>query len=253
MNAPISEDDLHAWADGQLDPARLMQVETWLAAHPERRAQAEEWRAQSARLHRTYDQVLDEPVPARLIPAANSANWLDARKLAAVAWLGLGVITGFFLRGETARDPGAVMAAASLPRQAAIAHAVFVPEVRHPVEVGAEQEAHLVAWLSKRLGAPLQPPHLDAVGYRLVGGRLLPGDSGEVAQFMYEDAEHKRLTLYVRPAAPKGGDTGFRYARESGIDVFYWTDSRFGYALSGNTGREDMLRLATLVFQQHGK
>ncbi|MDP1983513.1 MAG: anti-sigma factor [Sulfuritalea sp.] len=253
MNAPISEDDLHAWADGQLDPARLMQVETWLAAHPERRAQAEEWRAQSARLHRTYDQVLDEPVPARLIPAANSANWLDARKLAAVAWLGLGVITGFFLRGETARDPGAVMAVASLPRQAAIAHAVFVPEVRHPVEVGAEQEAHLVAWLSKRLGAPLQPPHLDAVGYRLVGGRLLPGDSGEVAQFMYEDAEHKRLTLYVRPAAPKGADTGFRYARENAIDVFYWTDSRFGYALSGNTGREDMLRLATLVFQQHEK
>ena len=251
MNAPISEDDLHAWADGQLDPARLMQVETWLAAHPERRAEAEQWRAQSARLHRTYDRVLDEAVPARLIPAANAARWLDARKLAAVAWLGLGAVMGFFLRGETAPAPG--LAAASLPRQAAIAHAVFVPEVRHPVEVGADQEAHLVGWLSKRLGAPLQPPQLESVGYRLVGGRLLPGDSGEVAQFMYEDAERKRLTLYVRPAAPKAADTSFRYARENGIDVFYWTDSRFGYALSGNTGREDMLRLATLVFQQHGK
>ncbi|MCM2308994.1 MAG: anti-sigma factor [Sulfuritalea sp.] len=253
MNAPISEDDLHAWADGQLDPARLMQVETWLAAHPERRAQAEEWRAQSARLHRTYDRVLDEAVPARLIPAANAPRWLDARKLAAVAWLGLGAITGFFLRGETAPAPGPGLAAASLPRQAAIAHAVFVPEVRHPVEVGADQEAHLVGWLSKRLGAPLQPPQLESVGYRLVGGRLLPGDSGEVAQFMYEDAERKRLTLYVRPAAPQAADTSFRYARENGIDVFYWTDSRFGYALSGNTGREDMLRLATLVFRQHGK
>ncbi|MDP2823476.1 MAG: anti-sigma factor [Sulfuritalea sp.] len=257
MNAPISEDDLHAWADGQLDAARLMQLETWLAAHPERRAQAEEWRAQAARLHRTYDQVLDEPVPARLIPAANAApywpNSLDARKLAAVAWLGLGAVTGFFLRGETPREPGAGVAVNSLARQAAVAHAVFVPEVRHPVEVGADQEAHLVGWLSKRLGAPLQPPQLEQVGYRLVGGRLLPGDSGEVAQFMYENAERKRLTLYVRPAAPKAADTSFRYARENGIDVFYWTDSRFGYALSGNTGREDMLRLATLVFRQHEK
>ena len=32
--------------------------------------------------------------------------------------------------------------------------------------------------ISTRLGAPLQPPHLDQAGYRLVGGRLLPGDSG---------------------------------------------------------------------------
>ena len=257
MNAPISEHDLHACADGRLDPARLMQVEAWLAGHPEMRAQVEEWRAQGADLHRAYDHVLDEPIPARLVPAANappySPNSLDARKLAAVAWLLFGAAIGFFLRGETAREPGAALALNSLPRQAAVAHAVFVPEVRHPVEVGADQEAHLVAWLSKRLGAPLKPPQLEETGYRLVGGRLLPGDSGEVAQFMYENAERNRLTLYVHPAAPKGGETGFRYAKENNVDVFYWTDSRFGYALSGNTGREDMLHLATVVYRQHDK
>jgi len=197
--------------------------------------------------------VLDEPIPARLLPAANAARWLDARKLAAVAWLLFGTAIGFFLRGETARAPDTAVALNSLPRQAAIAHAVFVPEVRHPVEVGADQQAHLVAWLSKRLGTPLHPPQLEEAGYQLIGGRLLPGDSGEVAQFMYENAERKRLTLYVRPTAPKSGETGFRYARENSVDVFYWTDSRFGYALSGNTGREDMLRLATLVYRQHDR
>jgi anti-sigma factor RsiW len=251
MNAPLSEDDLHAYADGRLDGAHLTRVEAWLASHPERREQIEEWRAQASDLHRAYDRVLDEPVPARLVPAANSPRWLDARKLAAVAWLALGTVAGFFLRGETARERPPTLAAPSLPHQAAVAHAVFVPEVRHPVEVGADQEAHLVGWLSKRLGAPLKPPQLEPVGYRLVGGRLLPGDKGEVAQFMYENSARNRLTLYVRPDAPKNGDTGFRYARENGIDVFYWIDGRFGYALSGSTGREDMLRLATLVFRQH--
>ena len=249
-HSPISEDDLHAYADGRLDPARLMQVETWLAAHPEQRAAVEEWRAQSAQLHRAYDRVLDQALPARLIPAANARRWLDARKLAAVAWLMLGAVIGFILRGENPRAPDPALAASSLPRQAAVAHAVFVPEVRHPVEVGADQEAHLVGWLSKRLGAPLKPPRLEEAGYRLVGGRLLPGDSGEVAQFMYENEARNRLTLYLRPDAPKQADTAFRYAHENGIDVFYWTDSRFGYALSGSTGREDMLRLATLVFRQ---
>lgn len=250
MNAPISEDDLHSYADGQLDAVRQTQVEAWLAGHPERRVQVDALRAQSARLHRAYDGILEEPIPARLIPPANAGRWLDARKVAAVVWLSLGVVTGFFLRGETAREPIPSLAASSFARQAAVAHAVFVPEVRHPVEVGADQEAHLVAWLSKRLGATLKPPQLDAGGYRLVGGRLLPGSEGEVAQFMYENPVGNRLTLYVRPAAPQAADTGFRYARENDIDVFYWVDGRFGYALSGNTGREDMLRLATLVYRQ---
>ena len=40
---------------------------------------------------------------------------------------------------------------ATLPQRAALAQAVYEPEVLHPVEVGAEQEAHLVKWLSKRL------------------------------------------------------------------------------------------------------
>jgi len=255
MSLPIAEDELQAYADGRLDPARAAQVEAWLATHPERRAQTEEWRAQSAALHRAYDAVLDEPLPARLLPAANAPRWLDLRRLAVVAWIGLGVIIGFTLRDQTLPAPGAGTAApaqAALPRQAAIAHAVFAPELRHPVEVGAEQEAHLVAWLSKRLGAALKAPRLDGAGYRLVGGRLLAGDNGEVAQFMYENAERQRLTLYVRREAPAGGATAFRYAQEKGLDVFYWTDSRFGYALSGATGREAMLALGRQVHAQFG-
>lgn len=90
-------------------------------------------------------------------------------------------------------------------------------------------------------------------GYLLVGGRLLPGDQGEVAQFMYENVAQHRLTLYIRPDVADSRDTAFRYANENGIDVFYWVDGRFGYALSGNTGRDDMLRLASLVYKQGPK
>lgn len=261
MNAPISEDDLHAYADGRLASERQVLVESWLSAHPEQRAQVEDWRAQASALHRRFDAVLDEPVPAQLVPPAAATHWFDGRKAAAIAWLMLGGVTGFFMRGETAAPPTAALAAPSLPRQAAIAHAVFVPEVRHPVEVGADQEAHLVAWLSKRLGSALKPPRLDAAGYRLVGGRLLPGDSKQgVAQFMYENDARDRLTLYVQPdvnaalsGAPQPDATGFRYAREDGIDVFYWVDGRFGYALSGSSGRADILQLATLVYQQQAQ
>lgn len=249
MTAPISEADLHAFADGRLAPERTTQIEGWLAAHPEHRDDVDAWRAQSAGLHRAFDGVLDEPVPARLLPAANASSWPRLRALAAaVGWLALGGSVGFLVRG--AGDPSVPgVAINSLPQRAAVAHAVYSPEVRHPVEVGADQEAHLVAWLSKRLGGELKPPRLDDAGYRLVGGRLLPGDTKGVAQFMYEDERRQRLTLYVQPDAGQAAEAGFRYARENGVDVFYWVDGRFGYALSGTTGRDDMLRLSTLAYR----
>jgi anti-sigma factor RsiW len=49
------------------------------------------------------------------------------------------------------------------------AHAAYVPEVRHPVEVAASEQQHLIAWLSKRLSRPLRAPSLDAAGYQLLG------------------------------------------------------------------------------------
>jgi len=131
--------------------------------------------------------------------------------------------------------------------------------VRHPVEVGADQEAHLVAWLSKRLGAPLRVPALDSVGLALVGGRLLPGysatasdvDPAPVAQFMYQGAKGQRVTLYVRTEARDHGETAFRFAREGSVRVFYWIDRNFGYALStADLDRAELLRVANLVYKQ---
>jgi anti-sigma factor RsiW len=99
-------------------------------------------------------------------------------------------------QSPTAQFPQNIKVSA-FARQAAIAHVVYSPDVRRPVEIGAEQEEQLVAWLSKRIGSPIRPPKLGKVGYELIGGRLLPGQSGPVAQFMYHDATGQRLTLYV--------------------------------------------------------
>ena len=129
-----------------------------------------------------------------------------------------------------------------------MAHATYSPEVRHPVEVGADQEAHLVAWLSKRLGGNVRAPRIAE--FPLVGGRLLPGDTSPVAQFMYQHESGRRLTLYVRIEPGTGGETAFRYAREGKIGVFYWVDRGFGYALSGELEREELYAVASQVYRQ---
>ncbi|MES2074610.1 MAG: anti-sigma factor, partial [Pseudomonadota bacterium] len=137
-----------------------------------------------------------------------------------------------------------------LARRAAVAHAVYSPELRHPVEVGADQQQHLVAWLSKRLGTPLRPPQLQQLGYTLEGGRLLPGQSGPVAQFMYRDGAGQRLTLYVSTEQTHNDSTGFRFAQEGRVGVFYWIDGKFGYALSGALDKTALGKIAGAVYAQ---
>jgi anti-sigma factor RsiW len=141
-------------------------------------------------------------------------------------------------------------AMATFARQAAVAHAVYSPDIRRPVEITAEQEEQLVTWLSKRLKADVRPPRLGALGYELIGGRLLPGASGPVAQFMYADATGRRITLYVSADNQDNKDTAFRFAQEGDVSVFYWIDGRFGYALSANIGKGELARLATAVYGQ---
>ena len=85
------------------------------------------------------------------------------------------------------------------------AHRLYSVEVRHPVEVAADDEAHMSTWLSRRLGKSIKPPPLAGAGFRLVGGRLLPADGKPAAQFMYENAAGQRLTLYFAVAAGGGG------------------------------------------------
>lgn len=137
-----------------------------------------------------------------------------------------------------------------LPRQAAVAHVVYSPDVRRPVEINAEHEDQLVAWLSKRLGTPIRPPKLTPLGFELIGGRLLPGNSGPVAQFMYHDATGQRLTLYVSTENTERQDTAFRFAQEGPVNVFYWVDGSFGYALSAGIDKNALARVATAVYDQ---
>lgn len=146
-----------------------------------------------------------------------------------------------------------------LAQRAALAHAIYAPEVRHPVEVRADEKAHLTAWLSKRLEADVRPPELDTEGFALLGGRLLPGEALSpralpAAQFMYESASGRRITLYVRNAGQDERRFQPHYARVGGVGVFRWIDGRLACALaSGDIGRGELSRLVESVQRQRNR
>ena len=258
----ITEADLHAYVNGQLPETRRAEVEDYLSSQPGAAARVHAYRAQRDALRQHYDPVLEEEIPASLLQLAGRApvavnakkqpflsRWSLQRFAAGVAIAVIGGAAGWL--GHARYQGGEQMAQMTpLPRQAAVAHVVYSPDVRRPVEVTADQEDQLVKWLSKRLGTPVSPPKLGAIGYELIGGRLLPGNSGPVAQFMYHDASGQRLTLYVTTENTTNRDTGFRFAQEGPVNVFYWIDGQFGYALSAGIAKSELARVATAVYDQ---
>ena len=262
MNTPLTEAELHAFVDDQLTPERQREIEALLAQRPEEAQRAQSYRGQKRELHALFDPVLEEPVPQRLLDVARPRTpWYAQRWVAGIAIALVSGAAGWGLHG--ALRPGAppTPAVAAFAQRAAVAHAVYSPEQRRPVEVDAAHEDQLVTWLSKRMGAPMKPPHLQPLGYALEGGRLLPGGQGPVAQFMYRDAGGRRLTLYVSNeigelssaaggARGSTGEAAFRFAREGQLNVFYWVEGRFGYAISAEADRSALTDVASEVYRQ---
>jgi anti-sigma factor RsiW len=247
MNKPLSDELLHAYVDNALADEERREVERWLAQDADAAQRVRAYLEQNRALHALFDPVLAEPHALDVSVARRAANASQWFALAATLVLGIGI--GFAWRGWQAGPGGPV----TIAREAALAHAAYVPEVRHPVEVTAAEEQHLVAWLSKRLDAPLRAPSLVSHGYQLLGGRLLPPtsrrDPAPLALLMYENAQGKRLSLLVKREA-NNAETSFRFSEDQGARVFYWIDGPFGYALAGDIDRDDLQKIARSVYRQ---
>jgi anti-sigma factor RsiW len=250
-NLPVHEEELHAYADNQLAPARAEEVVAVLAREPALAARVAEIRRQNAFLRDAFDPWLAEPLPRRLLGAATGRSlrgkprWQPWAALAASLVLGVGA--GWFGRGEVLQLAGTPV---TFPRQAALTHVLYASDANRPVEVWAAEEQRLVSWLSKRLDFPLHAPDLNSVGFSLVGGRLVAGNEKPGALFMYENADRQRISLLVRKDGSPSRETAFRYAFEDGVGVFYWIDDVCGYALSGRIDRGQLLAIARVVYGQ---
>jgi anti-sigma factor RsiW len=242
-------EELHAYVDGQLGPDARRRVEERLAADPQGRRRADDYATIRDGLRALYGPLADEPVPARLLRRPRYREWYRpiTAMAASIALLVVGGWVGMQLQFSHQAD---VAGTPSVVREAAMAYAVYSPEVRHPVEVPGDQEEHLAAWLSKRMGVPFRAPRLETLGFTLVGGRLLSSDDGPGALLMYEDAQGQRVVLYACHNEQKDRDTALRFAQEEGISVFHWLEGPLSYAMAGELDRATLHALTEAIYRQ---
>lgn len=249
--APITDAELQAYVDQQLPVERQQQVEDYLQHHPAAAAKVAAYQQLNLAITELYDPIAQQPIPDRLLDIRPDYRQPWRAAAAIFVWLTLGGVIGWFAHtpfGDD-NDPNQLLTL-DLSQPAALAHSLFSPEKRHPVEVPASEQAHLQAWLSKRLDTPVQAPDLSAQGYQLLGGRLLPSSNGKAAQFMYQHAGGQRLTLYLRPGDWPNAHLSMRTAHMNNLNTYYWTRDAIGYAVTADLPLDTLQPMARNAHDQ---
>lgn len=254
----VSDSELNALVDGELDAGRQAEIEAWLAENPEAAQRVARYRAQNAGLHALYDDILNEDIPPRVLAPPRTRGvpaW--AAMAAAVALFIVGAAGGWFVRGDIAAGPAGTVTASAPPIdtqelmvRASMAHVVSrSDELRTP---DGGRMATIGDYIADRMGKPVRVPSLESFGYRLMGGRVLPDTDGPAAQFVFADEDGRRVSLYVRSEQASGVD--ITYALADDLSMFYWNDADRSYALvtrlDDDNGRAALLDAAKAVYAQ---
>jgi anti-sigma factor RsiW len=249
---PVTEEDLLAYADAQLSNGAVARVEGWLRTHPEDAVRVHAWQQQNRDIQTMYepyhrrrdgDEALLASIPAPALPAAPWRN-RAMQAAAGICLFALGALLGMnYAPPQSPAEP------ARFPGEASSAFLIYASEVRHPVEVKADEKDHLVAWLGKRLGQKFAAPDLSRWNFSLIGGRLVPVEGRAGALLMYEDAAGKRLTVLVGQSEANAA-TSFRFVSHGGVETFYWIDERLTYAVTADIPRDVLRQVADECYKQ---
>src|SRR5690349_3995326 len=99
--SPVTEDELHAFVDGELPADRKAAVEAWLASHPDDAARVAAWKTQADAIRARFRSIVNESVPSHLKVDSllrSGRNWRTiAAAIGAAAFL-IGGIGGWMAR-----------------------------------------------------------------------------------------------------------------------------------------------------------
>lgn len=250
----ITEDELHAFVDGQLDSARRPALERHLEQDQSAAKRVATYKMQRAALRAALADHLAEPIPPLLDPR-RLMKLREARRR--IAWQMAAAILFAFLAGSGAgwlvrgRLPdGSPAGIPALAQEALIIHAVYATDRGPPAESGAARQNAIYQWLSSELKHPLIMVNLTAIGYRFVGGRLAATDHGPAAMLLYEDAGGTRLTVFVRPMPDRKRDTRTVHVGAGDVDGYAWICDGLGYAVLATAPTKDLHDIAVMVRHQ---
>jgi anti-sigma factor RsiW len=227
------ERDLHAYVDGQLEPAARAATATRLAADRAVRERADAYAAGRGLLREGWEGMADAPEDPRTAALTEElARRLEAR------------------RAEAARPPWRRLRAALLPAALAVSAALgwFAHDVWVPAPSAA---APTSASVPTNLSPAIQVPSLADLGMRFVGGNITDTPEGVLAYFTYLDASGARVSLAISPY-PHEGSTRPVVTERDGVRQAHWSGALRSYVVTTTSRdvRVDAIA-ASLIVQEN--
>jgi anti-sigma factor RsiW len=269
-----SDEALVAYLDGELDSAERRHVEAWLEADPAVRDRLAAL-AQSVDLVRSaYVDIVDEPVPPRLIAAASGAGGTaqaapleaeilvlkrQSRTAAAVPYrrwqVGLAAAAGLFgmvfggagtYFGMGLFNPASPTAEARLAAVAANNSWLDNAAGYYKLTVNAgdnmlidvpasNDTSEALQKISQGLPQQVRLPDLKPWGLSFRGARLVVVDGRPAAQLVYVTDNKAIGPLTLVIGASKQPDIPRTFERRQDVNLLYWRHQGRAYALVGQT------------------
>ncbi|WP_168232133.1 anti-sigma factor family protein [Pseudomonas veronii] len=230
INLPPSERDLHAYVDHQLLESDRRVLETYLAAHPEVAAQVHAWQQDAQLLRAALSGVLHQPANPGLDPMLirQRIKHQSRRHFATAAVLliavSLGGIGGWHAR-EATQPPLLPMA------DAMQAYRLFAQDGIMPADYRSSDSGTMQTWLDRYFNQAHRLPDLSQAGFKPVSARLLTTEQGAAAMVLYEDAQGRHISFYIRPPGPDNGFLPRGNRSADGLHAEYWSGAGYNYAM----------------------
>jgi anti-sigma factor RsiW len=249
---PVSDEELHAFIDDQLDREKQPHVARYVQENPDVARRVAAYRNQREALRAALGPMAAEPIPPGL-----DLQLLIQRRLAQrrIPWRAAAAVLLAFILGGAGEwflrfgAPEPTLSISLLSEQAVANHMVYTADRRRPTELGADQRDDLARWVSNRLNHKVAPPDLAADGYSYIGGRLAATPDGPAGMFMYDDKQGVRLTVFVLPMSG-AENSPMQHVESAKVDGIAWIDKGIGYTVVGKFPQAELQRLADQVRQQ---
>lgn len=253
MHEIISDTELHAYLDQQLTAEQALEFEARLKNDPAAQKKLAEYQRIEQSLNELYQPVYEEAVPSHLLNTCKNKSFNYLAVAASILFFIIGGLSGWQINHLSGSYGDSLVQ--DLESPAIFAHSVYSVEKLHPVEVGADNKQHMNHWLSKRLKTQLKAPDLKQHQFELVGGRLLPSTKERMAaQYMYQNKQGERITLYIKRGDWQGKETAFNHSnkvlQDNRFNISYWVDGDLGYVITGQVDQKTNQKLSETIYQQ---